>query len=400
MPKDTALCLACGKKFNKTDSSVQCTVCGLWAHKTCIGMSDEIFNFINSQRKQTGITYWACRPCTAYAQGMNHRVKQLEDEMEEMRSACEKNDCGLQKVQEQVTKLAEKVGNQARQVAGAAALEENSVYEELREREQRRTNVVMYGMKEAPIEYAGRERWDWDKNSCGNLFRALKVDMPENSIKFLRRVGEAGEQPRPLVVGFHEERDKKRALRCDTRNTVFRDVEVCPDLTKKQRQEEANMKKEAVKRNQQLGDEDRAKNLAWQVVGPRGEKRLEKKYVDWEMERGRRGRQEQRGGVQRGRDGTRPDRRLGGQMTRRLTGANSVALGTGPEAIVIPNVEVRMEDGGEEEEMEEEEEEGGASQGIKDRPLPTQTARTRLDSKRKEREEETEEEDMMPPAKH
>jgi hypothetical protein len=28
--------------------------------------------------------------CTAYAQGMNHRVKQLEEEMEEIRNACEK----------------------------------------------------------------------------------------------------------------------------------------------------------------------------------------------------------------------------------------------------------------------------------------------------------------------
>jgi hypothetical protein len=47
-------------------------------------MSDEIFNFINTQFKQTGTAYWACRPCTAYAQGMNHRVKQLEEEMEEI----------------------------------------------------------------------------------------------------------------------------------------------------------------------------------------------------------------------------------------------------------------------------------------------------------------------------
>ena len=91
MPKDTAVCLACGKKFTKTEASVQCTVCGLWAHKNCIGMSDEIFNFINAQFKQTGTAYWACRPCTAYAQGMNHRVKQLEEEMQwglQAKTAC------------------------------------------------------------------------------------------------------------------------------------------------------------------------------------------------------------------------------------------------------------------------------------------------------------------------
>jgi len=116
MPKDTALCLACNKKFTKTEFCVQCTVCGLWAHKACIGMSDEIFNFFELQHKQTGITYWACRPCTAYAQGMNHRVKQLEEEMEEMKTACNKNDSGLVKLQGEVGKLAEKVEKQAKRV--------------------------------------------------------------------------------------------------------------------------------------------------------------------------------------------------------------------------------------------------------------------------------------------
>jgi hypothetical protein len=370
-------------------------------------MSDEIFNFINAQFKQTGTAYWACRSCTAYAQGMNHRVKQLEEEMEEIRNACEKNDSGLQKVQDKVDKLAEKVGNVAKRAAEAVTMDENSVYEELREREQRKTNVVMYGMKEAPSSCVGKERWDWDMASCDNLFKALKLEMPENSIKFLRRVGEAGEQPRPLVVGFHEERDKKRVLRMDTRRTVFSDVEVCPDLTKKQRQEEADMRKEAVKRNQQMNDEDRAKNLAWQVVGPRGERRLEKKYVDWEMERARNNRQELRGG-QRGRGTAGSVRSRGGRPANVLTGANNVALGTG-----TVNGEEEVMEEVEEEGAEEEEEAvpcGGGSQTTRgrgrgrppvNRPL-AERGRPRLDSsKRKDRGVEGEEEEnMLPPAKH
>ena len=89
---EAAVCLACGKKFCKTDYSLQCTVCGLWAHKTCVGMTDELFNMIDLQLKQTGKTYWACRSCTAYAEGMNHRVRQIEEELAEVKKACEKND--------------------------------------------------------------------------------------------------------------------------------------------------------------------------------------------------------------------------------------------------------------------------------------------------------------------
>jgi hypothetical protein len=41
MTKDMALCQACGKKFNKNEFCVQCTVCGLWALKVYIGMTDK-----------------------------------------------------------------------------------------------------------------------------------------------------------------------------------------------------------------------------------------------------------------------------------------------------------------------------------------------------------------------
>ena len=98
------------------------------------------------------------------------------------------------------------------------------------------------------------------------------------------------------MVGFYEEGDKSRLLRCDTRRTSFSEVDIGPDLTKQQRQEETNLKGEAVRRNMRMGDEDRAKNLAWLVVGPRGKKRLEKRFINMELERSSRG-----GGVQRGR---------------------------------------------------------------------------------------------------
>jgi N-acetylneuraminic acid mutarotase len=80
-----------------------------------------------------------------------------------------------------------------------------------------------------------------------------------------------------MIVGFHEERDRNAVLRSDTRNTNFKDVEIGPDQTKKQKQEEMDMKAEAVKRNREMPSEDRSKNLAWLVVGPRGDKRLIKR---------------------------------------------------------------------------------------------------------------------------
>jgi hypothetical protein len=53
-------------------------------------------------------------------------------------------------------------------------------------------------------------------------------------------------------------------------------VVIVPDLTQEQRKMEADMVKEAEKRNSELSAEDLAKNLEWAVMGARGERRLVK----------------------------------------------------------------------------------------------------------------------------
>jgi hypothetical protein len=320
---ESAVCLGCSKKFKQSEYSLQCTICGLWIHKACSGITDELYNLIDLQLQQTGRTYWACRPCTVYSQGLTHRMKEIENQLNEVKATCSRNEDGLQKVQAEVSKLAETVSKQEKKVEEVASVSGQDVFAELRERAARKPNVVMYAIGEAPEERTGHERWDWDMKSCSNLFSALKLDVKMEGIKFCRRVGEPGGPPRPMIVGFYEERDRNIVLRCDTRGTNFKDVEIGPDQTKKQKQEEMDMKAEAVRRNREMPNEDRAKNLAWLVVGPRGEKRLVKKYVCLEMERRVGG-----GGV-RGRDRTSRGTAGRGRSLHTVTGANLTPLGTG-----------------------------------------------------------------------
>lgn len=293
--KDTSTCLACGKKLG-SGYSVQCAVCGLWIHKTCGNISDEGLRFLEEQMKNTGKAWWACRSCTAYACGMNHRMQEIEKKLEDVQKSCSDNESGLKKVTEEVNKLVAKVKEQSVLVEKAAMSSNEGVFEELREREARRNNVVLHGMREAGDDTTGMDRRDWDIRNCENMFRALRTNVTAENIKFCRRVGERGAAIRPLVVGFYDERDKRVILKSDTRRTVFSDVEIGPDLTKKQRQEEADLRKEAAKKNGQLSDEDRAKNLAWLVVGPRGEKRMVKKFVNVEEELRDRNRRQKNGG--------------------------------------------------------------------------------------------------------
>jgi hypothetical protein len=68
-------CLSCGKKCTQKDAAVKCSVCGLWCHKACSGLTDAFFNSLAEQYKVSKRSYWACRACGAYAEGMNHRLR-------------------------------------------------------------------------------------------------------------------------------------------------------------------------------------------------------------------------------------------------------------------------------------------------------------------------------------
>jgi hypothetical protein len=60
---------------------------------------------------------------------------------------------------------------------------------------------------------------------------------------------------------------------------------VCPDLTKKQRQDESDLNKEAVKRNMQGSEEDGEKNWFGPMQARQGAKRLVKRFAEREKKR-------------------------------------------------------------------------------------------------------------------
>ena len=283
-----SVCLGCSKKFTAKCTCILCTVCGLWIHKTCSGVSDELFDFLDKQMQATGVAYWACRPCTVYAQGMNHRMRGIEEAIQEVKKATADNQDEIRMVEGKVQELKESI----KKHDNVVTREEFEAYkkermEESRERKARELNVVMHGVVENNEEAAtGRERWEWDMLTCRNIFRILNLRITDENIKFCRRVGERGEAARPLIVGLYNERDRALLLSLDTRGTEVRDINFGPDLTKEQRKEEADMKMEMENKNKALTEDEKAKNLAWRMVGPRGERRLIKGTVRDQEPRG------------------------------------------------------------------------------------------------------------------
>jgi hypothetical protein len=213
----------------------------------------------------------------------------------------EDNRDSVRTLEKQVKGLGEELKKRDKKIEKAVKEGMSEVFGEIRERDARRLNVIFHRVGETENERAtGQERQDWDK-SCANIFAALEIGMTEKDVKFCRRVGEKGEGPRPLIVGLYTEVERNKVLRYGRylEETDFKDVTVGADLTKKQRDEESELKETAEKKNGGLTEEDIAKNLQWTVVGRKGEKSLIK-TVQREWVRG--GREGRESGERRGRD--------------------------------------------------------------------------------------------------
>ena len=269
-------CLGCGKTLANTHCH-QCTICGLWVHKACSGISDDFFKALEEQVKNTGMAFWACRPCTAYSQGITRKVRQVETRMEQLSVEIEEVKGGVKENTTEITKVADRVNKVEEKVAAATEKNNDLVFEELRERESRRLNLVLHGVRECSDPTAtGKDRQQWDKNQCMDIFQVQGLEYDCEVIKFCRRVGAAAEGPRPMVIGFYTDMERSMVLRRADRlkDTDYSDVKIAPDLTKRQRKEERDLWQEQEDRNKMRTEDQIQKNLSWAVVGARGEKRL------------------------------------------------------------------------------------------------------------------------------
>jgi hypothetical protein len=272
MGKDSSTCLGCSKKFTKSDTSVQCAVCGLWTHTTCADITKEVFDLLDKQRQLTGKQFWACRPCSTYAAGMNHRLRQIDDEIKDLKLNTAVNTEAIQNLEkkvEEVADIAKKSEGMSRQEIEDRLKQER---DEIRDRKDKELNIIMHGLEECDEPgLTGTERMEQDALTGLQHFADAGVKIQLAEIKFCRRVGPKGEKARPLVMGFYNQAVRGRALKADL---TEQGISVGPDLTKRQREEEAEIWREKETKNLNRTAEEKEKNLFWRLVGPKGDRRL------------------------------------------------------------------------------------------------------------------------------
>ena len=110
------------------------------------------------------MAYWACKPCTSYAMGINHRVKQMEEKMTAMQHSMDSNTAAVKEVERKVEKLDSKLQEKEEDLEKIVKKTEFNIYDEMRERETRRLNVVFHGVGEKESEEGDTGK---DRAVCG-----------------------------------------------------------------------------------------------------------------------------------------------------------------------------------------------------------------------------------------
>jgi hypothetical protein len=120
-----------------------------------------------------------------------------------------------------------------------------------------------------------RERAEEDGDTCGKIFRAIRARASRSSLKFSCRLGKRGRDPRPIVVGLYSEEERSVLGKArDLQNTLYKDVNIVPNLTQRNMQKRQNYKKKPTGGTKTDHRRQRKKTLKWLVVRKKGEKRL------------------------------------------------------------------------------------------------------------------------------
>ena len=264
-------CIFCQKSFIKNSGCIQCFLCELWAHVKCTGMHADSLKILTS-KKYNGLN-WTCRPCSTFAQKYNKTTLKINERL----NALEKKIDKVDKVQEKLASIDKEVEELKEKQSSTTNSSSDSVYAELRERDSRRENLVVYELPE-PVGDDGRERAQEDKEQFADLCQRIGVEMNTKDLKFSLRLGRYEDRKsRPLLVGIPNLLLRDTILNCAYRLNQLRDpfcyIGISRDLTKIQRDEDQKLRDQMDKLNSELSDEDK-KNFQWRVIGKKGERKL------------------------------------------------------------------------------------------------------------------------------
>jgi len=295
-------CLKCEKHVKKNDSAVQCNMCELWTHKACAHMEDALFEHLVKQEKLYGQVSWSCVSCSSFSVKLSAGLKKVDQRVTAVEASVETHTAEITSIKATMETInatleASKV-DRANLKGEIQAETAGLIFSEIKERENRRNNVIVHGLKEADAKIKDSDvRIKTDLKMISDMFAQMELNLKsEDVVKFARRLGErpSGDDSRPLLIGCMTPEIRENILsrgRKLAEKDDWKTVSVIADLTKRQREEETALRQESDRLNAERSQED-AKNWEWKVVGRRGQRRLVKGKLEKDSARTLRGRRQ------------------------------------------------------------------------------------------------------------
>ena len=265
----------------------------MWHHATedCIPWhTQETINALKEICKDQSC--WSCQKCSGIMKKLNGRLAKLETDVKAVQDTVETISSNQETSEEKVTKLRSDFDEFKGKFSNVSTPEEEkvSVLAEIKDRDERKFNVIVNGVKESN-ETEKTEVQNEENRLLNQLFSDMQMnaDTTSDNIQFKTRLGtkQAGRN-RPFLLKFRDQRTRNDVLR-NARKVLESGIRIRPDLTKLQGQEDEKFRKTVDDENS-VNPEDNSGEYRWKVAGPPGNLRKIKvrNIQEWEEEAERR----------------------------------------------------------------------------------------------------------------
>lgn len=218
-------------KKNVGTKGMQCNTCNYWFHCTCEGITDTEYKFFNTNSKTIRQIQWSCTTCTDGLQQLRSEVAQigirqlkLEKDFEALTEVSKKNVTAIEELNQKVKDLnGEEIGAVKKELKEAVGKvndninkfsKENrtsAVIDELRERQRRAKNIVVFNLPESTETEPEAKKADDEK-----AFKKICEDIVGHQSPEIEQVFRFGKstnnRPRAMTVQLKGSREAEMIL--------------------------------------------------------------------------------------------------------------------------------------------------------------------------------------------
>ena len=152
-PKAKFPCIRCKNNVAKNSKSVRCGTCLLWVHTECEKMEPELYNILAHPERFGAIT-WTCDSCVANNARIEQVVKAYTEKMKNLEERLVSNEQTVKDLDKKVSRIDDKLKEREENVGKAVKKSELNIFDEFRERDVRKRNIVLYRVAEHENERA------------------------------------------------------------------------------------------------------------------------------------------------------------------------------------------------------------------------------------------------------